>query len=102
MSQSGFCSKAWLTLCHRPRQQCVVGIQKPEDIPRSALEPFVQAVGGSLVRFKEHRCQPAAKAFDQFAASVRRTGIHHDVFELRVILTQHRGEALLQILPLVK
>ena len=71
---------------HRSRQQHIVGVQKPENVAGGVLKPLVQAIGCSLVGFKNNVRQPAAKAFDQFPASVRRARVHHDVFDRRVIL----------------
>ncbi len=66
------------------------------------LKPFVQAVGRSLIWFKNHPCQPAGEGLDEFPASVGRAWVDYDVFNRRVILPQHGVERFLQILALIE
>src|SRR5215472_4099286 len=80
----------------------IVGIEKSKDFTACARKSLIQAIGWTVIRFKDRMRNLRTIAPYQFPASVARAGIDHNVFEIAIALRQHGIDRLLQVGSLIE
>jgi len=65
-------------------------------------KPFVDCIGLTLIGFAHPFGEVAAIFLDDFAAAIGRPTVDNDIFQMRIILAQHRINRFFEIPGLIE
>ena len=85
----------------RSGEQEVIRVQPGHHLAPGQGKALVDGVGLPLVRFAEPALDAPPVLADDLQAAVGGAAVHHDVFQVGIVLAQHALEGLLQIFGLV-
>jgi len=80
----------------RARQVGVIRVQICEDAAARPLESFIDGVGGASILSGMEVKAPTI-LFENPQRIVARSAVHHDIFDIRVVLRQNAFDGLFQI-----
>ena len=79
----------------------VIGVEPGHNIAASAFEALVDGIGLTAIGFRDPPGKAVGIFFDDFHAAIIRSAIHNDIFDIGIILRQHRADGVFQELGLV-
>ena len=81
---------------------CIIRIEPREDVAVGVRKSFVDRIGLTLIRFADPGGNLPLIFFDDVHAAVGGATVNDDIFDVRVILFEHRADRRLKIGRLVK